>query len=159
MAWEKCQLTWGDTSRNLPWSCVSGGSQTTHAMTRAAHATATDAIKKLQQIAAKDLGGRPEDYVVANERVSRKGGGGGMTLARAAQRAIELGGIFDGHEVPKDINVFTKRSAAALAGQGLMGVAKDVYPRDGNSLSFVASFAEVDVDVETGVYRILDFLC
>jgi xanthine dehydrogenase molybdenum-binding subunit len=159
MPWEKCELTWGDTSRNLPWSCVSGGSQTTHAMTRAAHATATDAIKKLQQIAAKDLGGRPEDYVVANERVARRGGGGGMTLARAAQRAIELGGIYDGHEVPKDINAFTKRSAAALAGQGLMGVAKDAYPHDGASLSFVASFAEVEMDVETGVYRILDFLC
>lgn len=34
---------------------MSGGSQTTHAMTRAAHAAASDAIKKLQQIAAKDL--------------------------------------------------------------------------------------------------------
>jgi CO/xanthine dehydrogenase Mo-binding subunit len=156
--WEKVNITWGDTSKNLPWSCVSGGSQTTHAMTRAAHATASDAIKKLQQIAANDLGGRPEDYVVANERVSRKGGGASMTLARAAQRAIELGGIYDGHEVPKEINAFTKRSAAALAGQGLMGVARDTYPHDGNSLSFVASFAEVEVDVETGVYHIVDFL-
>ena len=157
--WEKCELTWGNTSKHLPWSCVSGGSQTTHAMTRAAHAAASDAIKKLQQIAAKDLGGRPEDYIVASERVSRKGGGPGMALSHAAQRAIELGGIYDGHEVPKEINVFTKRSAAALAGQGLMGVARDAYPRDGNTLSFVASFAEVEVDVETGVYRILDFLC
>jgi CO/xanthine dehydrogenase Mo-binding subunit len=159
MPWEKCEIAWGDTSRNLPWSCVSGGSQTTHAMTRAAHAAATDAIKKLQQIAAKDLGGRPEDYVVASERVSRKGGGAGMTLARAAERAIELGGLYDGHEVPKDINAFTKTSAAALAGQGLMGVARDSYPHDGTTLSFVASFAEVEVDVETGGYRILDFLC
>ncbi len=156
--WERVDIAWGDTSRNLPWSCVSGGSQTTHAMTRAAHAAASDAIKKLQQIAAKDLGGRPEDYVVANERVSRKGGGAGMTLAHAAQRAIELGGIYDGHELPKEINAFTKRSAAALAGQGLMGVARDAYPHDGSSLSFVASFAEVEVDVETGAYRIVDFL-
>src|SRR2546422_1334297 len=158
MPWEKVVLTWGDTSRNLPWSCVSGGSQTTHAMTRAAHATATDGIRKLQQIAAMDLGGRPEDYVVANERVARRGGAG-MTFARAAQRAIELGGIYDGHQVPDDINAFTKRSAAALAGQGLMGVAKDKYPRDGTSLSFVAAFAEVEMDTETGVYRILDYLC
>ena len=158
MPWEKVEIAWGDTSKNLPWSCVSGGSQTTHAMTRAAHAAASDAIKKLQQIAAKDFGGRPEDYVVANERVARKGGGAGLTLARAAERAIELGGIYDGHDVPKEINAFTKRSAAALAGQGLMGVARDAYPHDGNSLSFVASFAEVEVDVETGVYHIVDFL-
>ena len=158
MPWEKCELTWGDTSKNLPWSCVSGGSQTTHAMTRAAHAAASDAIKKAQQIAAKDLGGRPEDYEVSDERVRRRGGGGGMTLARVAQRAIELGGLYDGHELPKDINAFTTRSATALAGQGLMGVARDSYKRDGNTLSFVAAFAEVEVDVETGLYKIVDYL-
>ena len=157
--WEKVVLTWGDTSRNLPWSCVSGGSQTTHAMTRAAHAVASDGIRKLQQIAAQDFGGRPEDYVVANERVARRGGGPGMTFAHAAQRAIELGGTYDGHEVPDDVNAFTKRAAAALTGQGLMAVAKDKYPRDGTTLSFVAAFAEVESDVETGVYRILDYLC
>jgi xanthine dehydrogenase molybdenum-binding subunit len=156
--WEKCEVSWGNTSKHLPWSCVSGGSQTTHAMTRAAHAAAMDARKKLQEIAAKDLGGRPEDYVVANERVSRKGGGGGLTLAQAAQRAIALGGIYDGHELPKDINNFTKTSATALAGQGLMGVARDTYPRDGLTHSYVAGFAEVEVDVETGKYHIVDYL-
>jgi xanthine dehydrogenase molybdenum-binding subunit len=156
--WEKCELTWGNTSKNLPWTCPSGGSQTTHAMTRAAHAVASDGILKLQQIAAKDLGGKPEDYVVANERVSRKGGGAGMSLAQAAQRAIKLGGVYDGHELPKDINNFTVVSASALAGQGLMAVAKDKYPHDGNTFSFVATFAEIEADVETGQYHILDFL-
>ena len=81
--WEKVDLAWGDTSRGLPWTCVSGGSQTTHAMTRAAHAAASDAKRKLQEIAARDLGGRPDDYVLANERVFRRGGGG-MSLAQAA---------------------------------------------------------------------------
>ena len=75
--WEKCDVVWGDTANNLPFTCVSGGSQTTHAMTRAAHATAMDARKKLQEIAAKSLGGRPEDYDVGNERVFRKGDGRG----------------------------------------------------------------------------------
>jgi CO/xanthine dehydrogenase Mo-binding subunit len=156
--WEKCELTWGSTALNLPWSCASGGSQTTHAMTRAAHATAMDAKAKLQEIAAKDLGGAPEDYEVANERVFRKGGGAGMTLAQAAQRAIRLGGKYDGHELPKNINKVTVASATALAGQGLMGVARDTYAHDGQTFSFVASFGEVEVDVETGVYRIVDFL-
>ena len=55
-----------------------------------------------------------------------------MTLAQAAQKAIELGGKFDGHELPDDINAFTKTSATALAGQGLMGVARDNYGRDGS---------------------------
>src|SRR5262245_57580375 len=158
MPWDKCELIWGDTSQHLPWSCVSGGSQTIHATTRAAHAAASDAIVKLQEIASKSLGGRPDDYEVANERVSRKGGGAGMTLAQAAQKAIDLGGKYDGHELPQDINGVTKRSAAAIAGQGLMGVARDNYPHDGQTFSFVAGFAEVEVDRETGKYHILDYL-
>ena len=145
-------------AKNLPLTCVSGGSQTTHAMTRAAHAVAMDAKKKLQEIAAKNLGGKPEDYEVANERVFRKGGGAGMTLAQAAKRAIQLGGIYDGHEAPADVNKLTKASVAALAGQGLVAAAKDNYPRDGTTFSYVASFAEIEVDVETGKYYIVDFL-
>jgi CO/xanthine dehydrogenase Mo-binding subunit len=156
--WEKVEVIWGDTSKNLPWSCSSGGSQTTHAMTRAAHAAAMDGRKKLQEIAAKDHGGKPEDYEVAHERVSRKGGGASMTLAQAAQRAIALGGVYDGHELPADINKMTKTSATALAGQGLMGVARDSYVSDGSPFSFVASFAEVEIDTETGSFKIIDFL-
>ncbi len=38
--WEKCDITWGSSAKNLPWTCISGGSQTTHAMTRAAYAAA-----------------------------------------------------------------------------------------------------------------------
>ena len=156
--WEKCDVVWGDTSKHFPFTCVSGGSQTTHAMTRAAHAVAMDARKKLQEIAAKSLGGRAEDYEVANERVFRKGGGAGMTLAQAAQRAIQLGGIYDGHDAPADVNRFTKASVAALAGQGLVAAARDNYGRDGMTHSYVASFAEIEVDVETGKYYIVDFL-
>jgi xanthine dehydrogenase molybdenum-binding subunit len=156
--WEKCDVTWGNTAKNLPFTCVSGGSQTTHAMTRAAYATAMDAKKKLQEIAAKKLGGKPEQYEVANERVFRKGGGAGMTLAQAAKHAIELGGIYDGHEAADDLHKLTKTSVAAFAGQGLVAAAKDNYPRDGNTYSYVASFAEVEVDIETGKYYIVDFL-
>ena len=156
--WEKCDVVWGDTSKHLPFTCVSGGSQTTHAMTRAAHAVAMDARKKLQEIAAKILGGKPEDYDVAGERVFRKGGGREMTLAEAARHAIELGGAYDGHEPPEDVNKMTKASLAALAGQGLVAAARDNYPRDGMTHSYVASFAEVEIDVETGKYYIVDFL-
>src|ERR1700691_5591797 len=158
LPWEKCDVVWGNTTKNLPFTCVSGGSQTTHAMTRAAYATAMDARQKLKEIAARKLGGNPENYDVANERVFRKGGGAGMTLAQAAQYAIQLGGIYDGHEVSGDLHALTKASAAALAGQGLLAAAKDNYPRDGSTFSYVASFAEVEVDVETGTYRIVDFL-
>jgi xanthine dehydrogenase molybdenum-binding subunit len=156
--WDKVTVLWGSTAKHLPNTCGQGGSQTAHAMTRAAHAAGVDARRKMQEIAARDLGGRPEDYECDNSRVFRKGGGRGMSLAQIAQRAIELGGKFDGHELPSDINILTKESATALAGQGLMGVARDNYGRDGSSKSSVAGFAEVEVDVETGHYRIIDFL-
>ena len=156
--WEKCDVVWGNTTKSLPFTCVSGGSQTTHAMTRAAYATAMDAKKKLQEIAAKKLGGKPEQYEVANERVFRKGGGAGMTLAQAAKYAIQMGGVYDGHEAPADVHKLTKASVAALAGQGLVAAAKDNYPRDGSTFSYVASFAEIEVDIETGKYYIVDFL-
>jgi CO/xanthine dehydrogenase Mo-binding subunit len=159
MPWEKVVVNWGDTSKGLPWTCLSVGSQTTHAMTRANHAGAMDAKKKLQEIAAKDLGGSPDDYTIGNERVFRKGNPSrGLTYAQAATRAIALGGKFDGHELPADIHAVTKGAAAVNAGFGLMGVAKDVYPRNGDTYSFVAGFAEVEIDVETGAWKLIDFL-
>jgi CO/xanthine dehydrogenase Mo-binding subunit len=153
--WEQCEVVFGNTSKSLPWTCISAGSQTAHAMTRAAHAAATDAITKLQEIAAKSLGGSPESYKVANGRVSN--GGRSMTLAQAAQKAIELGGKYDGHELPNDVNNFTKKSAASLVGLGLMGVGRDAYPRDGQTQSYFAGFAEVEVDLETGKFVILEY--
>ena len=159
MPWEKVEVIWGDTSKGLPYSCLSVGSQTTHAMTRANHAGALDAKRKLQEIAAQDLGGAPDDYEIGNERVYRHGNPGrGLTYAQAARRAIELGGRFDGHELPADIHSATKGAASGLVGLGLMGVAKDNYPRDGTTYSFVVGFAEVEVDVETGKVHLIDYL-
>jgi CO/xanthine dehydrogenase Mo-binding subunit len=155
VSWDQCDVVFGSTAKNLPWTCISAGSQTAHAMTRAAHAAAKDGIKKLQEIAAKAHGGSPDAYKVAGGKVS--GPGGTMTFAQAAQKAIEYGGKFDGHELPEDINNFTKTSAKNLVGQGLMAVAKDAYPRDGQSQSFVVGFAEVEVDTETGVVKVVDY--
>ena len=159
MPWEKVEVIWGDTGKHLPWTCLSVGSQTTHAMTRANYAGAMDARRKLQEIAAGDLGGSPDDYEVGGERVYRRGNPArGLAYAQAARRAIALGGKYDGHELPKDINVMTRESATSLVGLGLMGVAKDNHPRDGATYSFVIGFAEVEVDVETGQTTLVDFL-
>ena len=159
MPWQKVEVVWGDTGKHLPWTCMSVGSQTTHAMTRANLAGAMDARRKLQEIAARDLGGWAGDYDVGGERVYRRGNPAqGLSYAQAARRAIELGGQYDGHELPGDINEMTRASATALAGMGLMGVARDNYPHDGSTFSFVAGFAEVEVDVETGAVTLVDFL-
>ncbi|MFN7915539.1 MAG: xanthine dehydrogenase family protein molybdopterin-binding subunit [Vicinamibacterales bacterium] len=159
MPWGKVEVAWGSTARNLPYSCLSVGSQTTHAMTRANHAGAMDARRKLQEIAAHDLGGKPEDYELGGERVFRRGNPGvGLTYAKAAERAIALGGRYDGHDLPEDIHATTRLAAASLAGLGLMGVAKDTYPRDGTTYSFVAGFAEVEVDLETGKPTLIEYV-
>jgi CO/xanthine dehydrogenase Mo-binding subunit len=158
MPWEKCEVAWGDSSRHLPWSASQGGSSTTHAHTRANWAAVADAKLKMQEIAAQDLGGAPEDYDIGGERVYRRGNRSqGLSFAQVAQRAIDLGGKYDGHELPEDINGMTTASATALAGQGLMGVAKDNYEEGGRRMSFVAGFAEVEVDIETGNVKIVDY--
>jgi len=115
-----------------------------------------DAKQKLLEIAALDLGGRPDDYRVGGGRVyHRANPARHLTFTQAAQRAIALGGKYDGHELPSNIHRTTRASATALAGLGLMGVAKDVYPHDGETHSYVVGFAEVEVDVETGVVKLV----
>ncbi|HXI28429.1 MAG TPA: xanthine dehydrogenase family protein molybdopterin-binding subunit [Vicinamibacterales bacterium] len=156
--WETVEVVWGDTSKNLPYTCTSDGSQTIHAMSRSNHAGAMDAKQKLLEIAARDLGGRPDDYRVGGGRVyQRANPARHLTFAQAAQRAIALGGKYDGHELPSNIHATTRAAAAALAGVGLMGVAKDEYPHDGETHSYVVGFAEVEVDVETGVVTLVDY--
>ena len=156
--WEQAEVVWGDTSKHLPWSCIQGGSMTTHAHTRANWAAGLDAKLKLQEIAARDLGGSPESYDVADGRVFRRGNRSqGMSFARAAERAIVLGGQYDGHELPEGINEMTVASATGLAGLGLMGVAKDNFETGGRDMSYVIGFAEVEVDLETGGVALKDY--
>jgi CO/xanthine dehydrogenase Mo-binding subunit len=86
------------------------------------------------------------------------GSGGRLTWAQIGERAIKRAGKFDGHELPGDINAMTKTAGAQLAGLGLVAAARDNYPRDGSTYSFCCGFAEVEVDVETGVYHIIDYV-
>jgi CO/xanthine dehydrogenase Mo-binding subunit len=158
MPWEKCEVAWGDSSRHLPWSCSQGGSSTTHAHTRANWAAVQDATGKMREIVAQDLGGAPEDYEIGGERVYRRGNRSqGLSFARIAQRAIDLGGRYDGHELPEDINEMTTRSATGLAGRGLVSAAKDNFETGGRNMSFAIGFAEVEVDTETGAVVLKDY--
>ena len=152
MPWEKVEVIWGDTSKGLPYTCLSVGSQTTHAMTRANHA----ARDGCEAQAAGDcrtaiLAGR---LTTTSSATSASFGaatpGRGLSYAEAATRAIALGGKFDGHECRPTCMRSTRNAAKGLVGLGLMGVAKDTYPRDGDTYSFVIGFAEVEVDVDTG---------
>ncbi len=157
--WDNCTVVRGDSSKHLPWNLGQFGSNTSFTMTRTNYVAAMDAVAKLKEIAAMDLGGAPEDYDIGGERVfSRSDNAKGLTYAQAARRAIELGGKFDGHEVANDLNVMTKASAAGVAGTGLVGVAKDNLPRTGTVPALAAGFIEIELDVETGKFEILDYV-
>jgi xanthine dehydrogenase molybdenum-binding subunit len=157
--WRNCVVERGDTRRHLPWNIGQFGSNTSFTMARTNYVAAMDALLKLQEIAAMDLGGAPADYDVADEAVfNKENPEQRMTYAQAAQRAIELGGRFDGHEANDDMNPMTKASVAALAGSGLVGAARDNLPITASPAAFVVGMAEVELDLETGAFEILDYL-
>ena len=154
--WDQVEIVWGNSSQGMPRSSVQAGSQTTHAHTRANHAAAMDALDKIQRLAARRMGGSPGAYSVDNGRVS--GPGGSMTFAQIAQAAIAAGGAFDGHDLPEDIHPETVPAAEGLARTGLMGVAKDNYGGEGGIYSWVAGFALVELDIETGVVDLKEYV-
>jgi len=155
--WDDVVVVWGDTSKHLPFSTVQAGSQTAHAHTRANHAAGEAMVGLLQELAASELGGSPQDYRVADGRVFRAGNrAAGLSFAQAAQRAIARGGKFSGGEIPEDLNDVTKGAVAGLAGEGLIAAAKDNYGQPGAVFTWVATFAQVELDVETGEVEIVD---
>jgi CO/xanthine dehydrogenase Mo-binding subunit len=157
--WDNCVVVRGDSSKHLPWNLGQFGSNTSFTMTRTNYVAAMDAVAKLKEIAAMDLGGTAEDYDIGGERVFAKSDPTkGLTYAQAARRAIELGGKYDGHEVANDLNPMTKASAAGVAGTGLVGVAKDNLPRVGTVPALAAGFIEIELDTETGKFEILDYV-
>jgi CO/xanthine dehydrogenase Mo-binding subunit len=157
--WNDVVIERGDSRRHLPWNIGQFGSNTNFTMARTNYVAAMDALTKLREIAARQFGGSPDSYDVDGRRVFRKGSPGtGMSYGEAARRAIALGGRYDGHELPADINVMTQQSATALAGTGLIGVAKDNLPTEGSAAAFAVGFIEIELDTETGQHRIVDYL-
>lgn len=159
MDWERCVIERGNSSRGLPFVLGQFGSNTTFTTTRTNYAGAMDALAKLKEIAARRFGGSPDDYDVENEAVFRRPNPSQrMSYAQAARTAIELGGRYDGHEVPDDINPMTRSAVEMIAGTGLVGVARDNLERDGTVPALAAGFIEIELDLETGHYEIVDYL-
>ncbi|MEZ5558880.1 MAG: xanthine dehydrogenase family protein molybdopterin-binding subunit [Pseudomonadales bacterium] len=157
--WENCVIHRGNTELNLPWSSYQAGSNTSFTHSRANYAAAMDMLDKIKAIAAASLGGSADDYDVADERVfDRRNPGRGLSYAEVAQRAIDLGGRFSGEVYPEDIHPITQRAVQAIAGSGLIGVAKDVLPKRGTAPGLAVGFIEIEVDLETGKYELLDYL-
>jgi len=64
--WERCVVERGDSRKGLPFN-----SNTSFTMTRTNYVAATDALRKLKQIAARDFSGAVSDYDVDGARVFR----------------------------------------------------------------------------------------
>jgi len=156
--WENCEIHRGRTDRHLPHSSGQGGSNTVFTHGRAMWVAAEDMMTKMKEIAAMDLGGSPEDYEIGGERVFNSSDPSqGLTYAQTAQRAIELGGKFDGQEYPDDINPITQLATQGLAGTGLIGVAKDNIPGQGQPPGNIVGFCEIELDTDTGKIGIVDY--
>ena len=157
--WDNVEIVRGDSSRGLPWTLGQFGSNTSFTESKANYASAMDAVQKLKEIAARDLGGSPEDYDIGNESVfARANPSRRLTYAAAAQRAVQLGGRFSGEEVPDDINPMTVRAVEGIAGTGLIGVARDNIEQNGMVPALAVGFIEIELDVETGQFEIIDYL-
>ena len=157
--WARCEIHRGDSSRGLPWNNGQFGSNTSFTMTRTNYVAAMDALQKLKEIAALEMGGSPSDYDTGNETVFRRSDPSRrMTYAQAARVAVELGGRYSGREIPADLNPMTRRSVEQLAGTGLIGVARDDLGSGGTVPALAAGFIEIELDLETGRYEILDYL-
>jgi CO/xanthine dehydrogenase Mo-binding subunit len=159
-AWDNVIIERGDSRRGLPWNSNQAGSLTASTESRTMYVAAMDAKEKLLEIAAQALGGAPGDYDLGAEKVvSKADPAKSIGYAQAAQKAVELGGKFSGKEAPNDINPVTKHGLDMIAGSGLVGVAKDNLPRVGVTPGLTTTFAEVELDTETGKVTVLDMLC
>ncbi len=160
MSWDSCVVVRGDSREHLPWNNGQFGSNTSFTMTRTNFAAAMRRGREAQgdrgagsrrrTCGLRASATRPCSCAPSPRRR--------LSYAAAAQRAIDLGGKFDGHEVPAELNAMTKASAAGVAGTGLIGVAKDPLPRTGTVPALAAGFVEIELDVETGKYTIVDYL-
>jgi len=157
--WDDCVVHNGNTEANLPWNSYQAGSVSTFTQTRTNYVAAMDALDKMKQIAADTMGGEPDDYDIDGKRIFNIGTPEqGMSYGAIAARAIQLGGAYSGQTWPEDIHEITQRSVQNLAGSGLIGVAKDNLPKEGVIPGLACAFVEIELDLETGKYEILEYV-
>lgn len=157
--WEDCVIHRGSTEANLPWASYQAGSVSIYTQTRTSYVAAMDAVDKMKRIAAETLGGEADEFDIDGQQVFRiSNPEQSVSYAAVAQRAVELGGEFSGEVYPDDIHEITQRSVQNLAGSGLVGVAKDNLPQEGTVPGLAVAFVEIELDLDTGKYDILDYV-
>jgi CO/xanthine dehydrogenase Mo-binding subunit len=157
--YDRLEIHCGNTDNHLPWSSYQAGSVTMFTHTRTNYVAAMDALDKMKRVAADTMGGESDDYDIDGQRVFRIDNQAmGMSYGAIAARAIQLGGVYSGEEYPEDINEITERAVQGIAGSGLVGVGKDNLPQDGVIPGLAVAFCEIELDLETGKYDVLDYV-
>ena len=128
-------------------------------MSRTNFVAAMDAVAKLKEIAAKDLGGKPDDYEIDGdegvpqiEPVEEPDLCRGRAARHRSRRKIQRQGNARGH--PSDhqgIGHGTRGHGTHRCRQGHAARAGGMPP------AFAAGFVEIELDVETGQHRIIDY--
>jgi xanthine dehydrogenase YagR molybdenum-binding subunit len=128
MRLEDVRVVLGDTERT-PYTANSWGSMTTPSVAPAVRAAAEDARRHLLEAAAEMLGCRPDDLVSRNGMIDRRDCTAHLRIA----------------------DVTKKLGHVMIMGHGSRGPNQ----RGVGLMTFGAHFAEVAVDVETGIVRVL----
>jgi len=157
--WDQVKVSWGrsDTSS---FTLGQFSSNTTFTTGLSQVKAAETAVTYLTEIAAKEIGGSPGDYEVANGAVSNADGDS-LTLAEAAQAAVRMGGKYVADPIPEEytnnenkgnnLNPMTQAAAHDVTGKALVAFGKTTGDDLGGFVdSFNAAMAHVTIDLETG---------
>jgi CO/xanthine dehydrogenase Mo-binding subunit/aerobic-type carbon monoxide dehydrogenase small subunit (CoxS/CutS family) len=172
---EAIDTRWGDTER-VAWDFVTDASRSVHCTGKAAYNAALDLAGQLKALAAPILGEPAARLTLAAGRVSAPGGGS-VSLRRLAADALPRGDLTPRYDPQTDRNPLldentgiitaappmrlhsaTERLARALLRRGgLVGLGYYVFHP--GVQPWGASFAEVEVDMETGQVEVLQLVC
>ena len=152
--WEQCEVVWGDTAKHLPWTLHLGrqpdGARDDARGARRRQPTPRRSCRRSPR--RRSAAARPATRS-PNGRVS--GGGRSMTFAQAgaegdrARRQVRRP-----RSARRTSTRSRRRRSTGLAGQGLIVVgARQRIRATARRSPYVAGFAEVEVDVETGAYH------
>ncbi|WP_435126891.1 xanthine dehydrogenase family protein molybdopterin-binding subunit [Halobaculum sp. D14] len=152
--WDQVKVQWG-RSDQASFTLGQFSSNTTFTTGLANVKAAETAMEYLREIASQTLGGAPDDYEVTGGEVVNTQTGDSMTLAQAAQAAVEMGGKYTAETVPtkyqESLVPLTIAAAQDIKGESLVAFGKSTSEDlDGFVTSFAGCIAEVSVDLQTG---------
>lgn len=156
--WEQVRPIWGEMEKSA-FTLGQFGSNTSGTTGLTTKKAADTAIEYMQEIAAEEFGGEPDDFEVAEGAVTNVDDDSqSLTFAEVSQIAVELGGKYSGEEIPLDtLNPITIGSAQDVIGQAMVvfsHTSMDDYDEPATMRAYAVAMSEVSVDLNTGKARV-----